>query len=57
MRRSRFAKAIEVNEVRERASIRDALMFDVTSPDTSAEESLCEWRLSAMQNAPVGLTQ
>jgi len=55
MRRSRFAKAIEVNEVRERASIRDALMFDVTSPDTSAEESLCEWRLSAMQNAPVVL--
>ena len=55
MRRSRFAKAIEVTEVRERASIRDALLFDVTNPDSSAEESLCEWRLSAMQHAPVVL--
>jgi len=55
MRRSRFAKAIEVSEVRERASIRDALQFDVTTPDTSAEEALCEWRLSAMQQAPVVL--
>ncbi|MGN6058972.1 MAG: putative bifunctional diguanylate cyclase/phosphodiesterase [Sphingomicrobium sp.] len=53
MRRSRFAKAIEVAEVRERASIRDALWFDVTSPDTSDEESLCEWRLAGMQHAPM----
>ena len=53
MRRSRFAKAIEVAEVRERASIRDALWFDVTSPETSDEESLCEWRLAGMQHAPM----
>jgi diguanylate cyclase (GGDEF)-like protein len=55
MRRSRFAKAIEVNEVSERASVGDALRFDVTTPDSSAEESLCEWRLSAMQHAPLVL--
>ena len=53
MRRSRFAKAVEVAEVRERASIGDALWFDVTPPDTSDEESLCEWRLSGMQHAPL----
>jgi diguanylate cyclase (GGDEF)-like protein len=53
MRRSRFAKAIEVNEVRERASIRDALWFDVTHPDTSDEESLSEWRLAGMEHAPL----
>jgi diguanylate cyclase (GGDEF)-like protein len=53
MRRSRFAKAVEVAEVRERASIGDALWFDVTAPDTSDEESLCEWRLVGMQHAPL----
>jgi len=53
MRRSRFAKAVEVAEVRERASIGDALWFDVTPPDTSDEESLCEWRLDGMQHAPL----
>jgi diguanylate cyclase (GGDEF)-like protein len=53
MRRSRFAKATEVAELRERASIRDALRFDVTTPETSDEEALCEWRLSAMQHAPL----
>ena len=52
MRRSRFAKAIEVAEVRERASISDALRFDVTAPDTSDEEALCEWRLTGVQHAP-----
>src|SRR5690349_25109796 len=53
MRRSRFAKAVEVAEVRERASIRDALWFDVTAPETSDEESLCDWRLAGMQHAPL----
>src|SRR5215213_6318686 len=55
MRRSRFAKAIEVTEPRERASIRDAIDFDVASHETSDEESLCEWRLTAMQHAPIVL--
>ncbi len=53
MRRSRFAKAIEVSEVRERASIRDALSFDVTRPETSAEDSLCEWRVAGLEHAPL----
>jgi len=53
MRRSRFAGAVELAEVRERASITDALRFDVTNPDTSDEEALCEWRLAGMQHAPL----
>src|SRR5690242_15048687 len=53
MRRSRFAKAIEVAGVRERASIKDALRFDVSAPETSDEEALCEWRLTGVQHAPV----
>ena len=53
MRRSRFAKAIEVNEVSERASIGDALWFDVTRPESSDEESLCEWRVAGLEHAPL----
>jgi diguanylate cyclase (GGDEF)-like protein len=58
MRRSRFAKAIEVTDVRERASIKDALRFDVSAPDSSDEEALCGWRLTGVQHAPLilGLT-
>jgi diguanylate cyclase (GGDEF)-like protein len=53
MRRSRFARAIDSNEVRERASISDALWFDVTAPDTADEDSLSEWRLTGVQHAPL----
>jgi diguanylate cyclase (GGDEF)-like protein len=53
MRRSRFARAIDSNEVRERASISDALWFDVTPPDTADEDSLSEWRLTGVQHAPL----
>ena len=53
MRRSRFAKAVEVAEARERASIGDALWFDITAPESSDEESLCDWRLAGMQHAPI----
>jgi diguanylate cyclase (GGDEF)-like protein len=58
MRRSRFANRVEVNEVPQRASIRDALFFDVTTPPTTDEEALCDWRLSAMEHSPLilGLT-
>ena len=55
MRRSRFAKAIEVNEISDRASMGDALTFDVVAHETSDEEALCEWRLTAMQHAPIVL--
>ena len=44
MRRSRFAKAIEVNEIRERASVGDAMTFDIVAHETADEEALCEWR-------------
>ena len=47
MRRSRFAKAIEVSEIRERASVGDALTFDIVAHETADEEALCEWRLTA----------
>jgi diguanylate cyclase (GGDEF)-like protein len=53
MRRSRFAKAIENPEVREQASIVDAVFFDVRAPETSDEDSLSEWRLSGLQHAPI----
>jgi diguanylate cyclase (GGDEF)-like protein len=53
MRRSRFAKAIEVGELQERASIEDALRFDVSAPETNDQEALCEWRLSGVEHAPV----
>ena len=53
MRRSRFANRIEVNEVPEKASVSDALCFDITAPQTSDEESLSEWRLAGMQYAPL----
>ena len=58
MRRSRFAKTTEATEVRERASIKDALRFDVSPPDNADEEALCEWRLTGVQHAPLilGLT-
>ena len=44
MRRSRFGATVESNEVRSRASISDALWFDLTRPDTMDEESLCDWQ-------------
>ena len=53
MRRARFAKATEVREVRERASIQDALFFDVARPESSAEDSLCEWRVAGLEHAPL----
>src|SRR3982750_3278103 len=53
MRRSRFAKATETNEVRERPSIGDALWFDVTPPQSTDEDALCEWRLAGVKHAPL----
>jgi hypothetical protein len=43
MRRSRFAIAFESNdELLARSSVRDALSFDLHSPDSSDEFSLAE---------------
>jgi diguanylate cyclase (GGDEF)-like protein len=45
MRRSRFAKAIESgSHVRDKASIKEALWFDVTTPDTQGDDALSDWR-------------
>src|SRR4051794_34752317 len=49
MRRSRFAIAFETNdELLARSSVRDALSFDLHSPDSSDELSLAEWRLAGV---------
>ncbi len=49
MRRSRFAIAFETNdELLARSSVREALSFDLHSPDSSDEFSLAEWRLAGL---------
>lgn len=45
MRRSRFAKAIESSaHIRDRASVKEALLFDVTAPDSPTDDALSDWR-------------
>jgi len=53
MRRSRFATSVEGSETPERASVEDALWFDIARPESSDEDSLCEWRVSALEHAPL----
>src|SRR3954464_11636467 len=53
MRRSRFTKPDEANEVRASASLADACWFDVSRPETSDEDSLSEWRVAGLQHAPL----
>src|SRR3954452_23539426 len=53
MRRSRFAKPDETNELRDSASIADACWFDLSRPETSDEDSLSEWRVAGLQHAPL----
>ena len=49
MRRTRFAGAVEITgEARARASIREALWFDVLSPDTPDDHSLLAWRVAPL---------
>src|SRR3982751_2847342 len=49
MRRARFAIAFETNdELLARSSVRDALSFDLHSPDSSDELSLAEWRVAGL---------
>ena len=51
MRRSRFVGAIEAREaVREVASIREALWFDLRNPERSEEASLADWRLAGFEH-------
>src|SRR5688500_16239752 len=53
MRRSRFAKAIEPGGGREKASIREALWFDLSAPESPDEHSLALWRVAALDHAAV----
>src|SRR5918998_3568830 len=49
MRRTRFAGAVEIpGEARSRASIREALWFDIQAPDTPDEHSLSAIRVAAL---------
>ena len=48
MRRTRFAGAVETTGGNERASIREALWFDILSPDTPDDHSLSAWRVAAV---------
>ena len=54
MRRSRFAQSVESNELRARAPRSVTLCGStVTRPDTTDEESLCDWRVAGLQHAPL----
>ncbi|MFL6732362.1 MAG: EAL domain-containing protein [Sphingomicrobium sp.] len=51
MRRSRFAGAIGTNDAtREVAPVREALWFDLRSPDASEERSLADWRVAGLEH-------
>src|SRR5687767_8692541 len=49
MRRTRFAGAVEIpDEAKSRASVREALWFDILAPDTPDEHSLSAIRVAAL---------
>ena len=51
MRRSRFASAIETSDVAGgRASISEALWFDLRNPETGDEASLADWRSAGLDH-------
>src|SRR6185369_11285919 len=51
MRRSRFAGAIATNDAtREVAPVREALWFDLRSPEASEERSLADWRVAGLEH-------
>ena len=52
MRRTRFAGAIE-RKSGSRASIREALSFDILSPEVSDGGSLSAWRVAALDHSAV----
>src|SRR5687767_3652470 len=53
MRRSRFAKAIGEQDAGERASVDEALWFDLRAPESADEMSLASWRVASLEHAPV----
>ena len=56
MRRTRFAGAVELTgEVRERASIGEALWFDILTPDEPDAHSLSAWRVAPLDHSALML--
>ncbi len=56
MRRTRFAGAVETaGDTRARASVREALWFDILSPDTPDDHSLSATRVGPMEHSPLML--
>jgi len=54
MRRARFARAVEkVDTPPERASIGEALWFDVRTPNSAGDDSLLASRVSGLDHAPI----
>src|SRR5687768_834745 len=52
MRRSRFVKPMQPRE-NEKASIREALWFDLRSPETSDDATLSDWRVAGLDHVAV----
>ena len=56
MRRTRFAGAVDVGgEVHARASVREALWFDILAPDASEDHSLSAWRIAPLDHSALML--
>ena len=52
MRKSRFVRPAQPSE-KEKASIREALWFDLRSPDTSDDATLSDWRVGGLDHVAV----
>src|SRR5260221_9506925 len=52
MRRARLVKPILPSDS-EKASIEEALWFDLRAPDTSGEAALSDWRVATLEHAPL----
>ena len=56
MRRARFAGAVEIpGDSRARASVREALWFDILSPESPDEESLAAQRITPLDYSAIVL--
>src|SRR5688572_27405973 len=56
MRRTRFAGAVEVaGEARARASVNEALWFDILSPEALDDHSLSAWRVAPLDHSALML--
>ena len=54
MRRSRFADAVEISDVNApRASVAEAMSFDISPPGTAQDETLSHQRVSQLHHIPL----